>query len=109
MVGVDSGHRLGGEQPGQGVVQPAPCHTFEQVRRQAQEPLLQSGSAGHGQIGPVHQPGKGQRCVFERLAFEQAGQEKVAFLPQRQLLLPFARGAGQEAPRFELEQDGRRQ
>ena len=60
----------------------------EQVGREAEEALLETGGAGVRAarlVGEARCKHRGD--VLERLALEQAGQQQVALLPERQLLV----------------------
>ena len=80
----------------------------EQVGREVEEPLLEPGGAGAAS-GRPRRPGRPSTGggVLERLALEQAGQQQVALLPQRQLVVEVdVVVAGQQPPGLQLDQGG---
>ena len=87
VLEVDTRHRLrrrGGEERRP---QPIGGDAREQVGREADEALLEPGSAG---VRPARLGGEAvehRGDVLERLALEQAGEQQIALFPQRELLV----------------------
>src|SRR5690606_31319429 len=79
----------------------------EQVGRHLEEPLLRPGGAGEAAAGLVAEAAEHGGGVLERLALEQTGEEEVALLPERQLLVELdVVPTWQEAAGLELDERG---
>ena len=101
------GDGLGRHRVEKGLAQTLGLDPGQQVGCQVQEPLLQPGPPGVGQLGPARLTEKGLGRVLERLALQQPSQEQVALLPQGQLLLQIAVvPPGEQAAGLELDQGG---
>ena len=81
-----------------------------QVGSEGQEALLQPGPARIGTAGAVHHPAEAGGGVLEGLALEEAGEQQIPLLPQRQLLVGIGViGVGKQPAGLQLEQHGRDQ
>ena len=102
---VGSGRRREG--PHGGVAQALEAGALEQVGDQRREALVGTDLAGEAAVGVVGQAAEHRGDVLERLALEQPGEQQVALLPQRQLLVEVDVGAArQQAPGLELDERG---
>jgi hypothetical protein len=104
---VDHRHRLGRERPDGGVAEALHARALEQVGRQPGEAFVGTHERANERSASSARRLNTVRDVLERLALEQAGEQQVALLPQRELLVEVDVGAArQQAPGLELDQRG---
>ena len=98
VVQVDPRRRLGREGPLGGLPQAQRRDAGHEVGGQVGEALVRADLAGDAAVGLVGEVAEDLRDVLERLALEQPGEQQVALLPERQLLVEVdvgaARGGG---------------
>ena len=102
---IDPRHRLGCDGAQVRGVKALAGDALEQVGHQLVEALVGARRARVGAVGVVGQLAEHAGDVLEGLALQQAGQQEVAFLPQRQLIVEVdVVTTGQEPTRFELDE-----
>ena len=102
---VDVRLRLGGRGAQERGVELPWAHAFEGVGQQPGVALVGAGDAGVAAVGVVGEVRQHPGNVLERLAFEEAGEQQVALLPQRQFLVEVDVVApGKEAPCLQFDQ-----
>jgi hypothetical protein len=108
VFGVDDGRRrLGREHACARGPQLLSRDPGQQVGRKGEKRLVETGPARVGVRGSVTHALELARRLLERLALQQAGEEKVALLPEPELLVEVdVITAWEQAPRLELHQDG---
>ena len=105
MVESDRGHRLGLDGPEEGSPEVDRGHAREQVGGQVDEALVEAGGAGEAASGVVGEHGQQPGGVLERLALDQAGEQQVSLLPERQLVVEVDVGIlGQQAAGLQLDE-----
>jgi hypothetical protein len=104
------GSGLGRRRPEVRRAEPLRRHAVEQVGNEIGEALVGPLSRGNDRSAGVREPAEHLRDVLERLALEQAGEEQVALLPERELLVQVdAVAAGKETTGLQLDQRRRDQ
>ena len=101
------GTGLGASAASAAACKPCDGHAVEQVGRHVVEALVGTDLAGHALRRRLGERAEHRRDVLERLALEQPGEQQVAFLPQRQLVVEVdVVATGQQPARLQLDERG---
>jgi tryptophanyl-tRNA synthetase len=87
MEQIDARHRAWGRGAEKGGANAMTRHTLEQIGHQALEAVVRARLPRKGAIGLVGQTREDRGDVFEGLALEQPGQQQIALLPERELVV----------------------